>query len=255
MSSPTLLFTVSGGAEYALAPNTAVLLMADGSARILDMNDGFYAISAIGALMLQRTLWHGLVAAAEQVADECGIEQARAEADLRQFLTTLEQRGIIQRRGPKAAQNAPSSRAARYSASLLKLVIRLLPWRKARAAVLLTAARISLRLFGWTGTIHAWKKRFSQRERVLPRAEADALAEAIADATCDAAAWNPLGVACKERALCCWALARLAGLPAELVIGVELFPLSGHCWCQVGARILSDHPDNCARYVPALCYA
>jgi hypothetical protein len=109
-------------------------------------------------------------------------------------------------------------------------------------------------MLGWPRTIAIWRRLFPVRplERLAPAAEA--LAHAIDDAVCTAAAWNPFGVACKERALSCWALARGAGLPATLVIGVELFPFSGHCWCEAGPWVLSDHAENCVPYLPILRY-
>jgi hypothetical protein len=61
-------------------------------------------------------------------------------------------------------------------------------------------------------------------------------------------------MACKERALCCWALARAAGLAATLVVGLQLFPLAGHCWCEVGSWTLSDDRARCDLYTPVIRY-
>jgi Transglutaminase-like superfamily len=70
-----------------------------------------------------------------------------------------------------------------------------------------------------------------------------------------AAARHILKVECKERALCCWVLARRAGVPAQLVVGICLFPLEGHCWCECGEWIFSDDRDRCASYHPVITYA
>jgi hypothetical protein len=258
MATPTILCgnpTAAGnGAEYSLAPDAAVIWMGDGSARILDMGDSFYAVPPVGALMLQQALRHGPAAAARRVAAEYDVALPRAEADVGRFLAKLERRGVLRRRGQAAGRGARTPLAAGLAALLLKMVAAMLPSRKVQAALLLTLARLSLRLCGWTGTVAAWARHFPLVEGRLAPHRAEATARAIDDAVCSAAAGNPLGVACKERALCCWALARAAGLPAALVIGVELFPLSGHCWCEAGSWIVSDRPDNCARYTPALRY-
>jgi hypothetical protein len=120
--------------------------------------------------------------------------------------------------------------------------------------VLLSTAKLSIRLFGWVRTVAAWQRRFPAAGSLIADGT-EAAARGIDEAVCSAAAINPLGVACKERALACWALARTAGLPATLVIGIDLFPLTGHCWCEVGPWIVSDHPDNVTRYIPALRYS
>jgi hypothetical protein len=69
------------------------------------------------------------------------------------------------------------------------------------------------------------------------------------------ASGHPLPMACKERALACWLLLRWEGLAARLVVGLEFFPLVGHCWCEVGSLVLSDYPDHCEFYTPVLNYA
>jgi Transglutaminase-like superfamily len=255
MNHPTIITatptTLTDGLAYALSPDAAVLLMDDGSARILDMADRFYAVPPIGALMLVQTLQHGREAAARHVARAYGVAVARVTDDLNRLLAPLEQAGVIlpsgcrrrQRRGPLAG----------LAARLVQVALRRSPLG-VRAPALLTLATLSLRLFGWSATLAAWRQQFPLRPGVVAPHTADETARAIDEAVCSAAAANPLGVACKERGLCCWALARSAGLPAELVIGVERFPLVGHCWCEVGPRILSDHPENVACYLPVLRY-
>jgi hypothetical protein len=240
--------------EYSLSPDAAVLVMEDGSARIIDMGDCFYAVSPIGSLMLRETLENGPAGAVQKVVVEYAITPSQGEADLGRFLTNLERRGILLRRGEVAGRSSAGSPGARLLARMLKTVIRFRRSPKAQAAALLTFARLSLKLFGWAQTVRAWKRSFSLREGRALADNVEALAQRIDDAVCSAAAHHPLGVACKERALSCWALARRAGVSAALVIGVEHFPLSGHCWCQIGVRIVSDRPDNCARYVPVLRY-
>jgi Transglutaminase-like superfamily len=238
----------ANGSEYCLAPDAAVIVMPDGSARVLDMADRIYAVPPVGAMMLRETLQHGPILAAEAVAAAYGAPLPRVEADLRQFLTPLEQRGILLR---GASRRPRGALAAGLMVRLVKSMLGALPSLKARAGALLTLARLSFRLFGWTGTVAAWRRCFPLR---AGSAEVEARAGAIDDAVCAAAAGNLFGVACKERALTCWALARSEGLPASLVIGIELYPIAGHCWCEIGSRIVSDHPENCARYTPALRY-
>lgn len=258
MTTPTILCcrqaATDNGLEYSLTPDAAVILMADGSARILDMGDRFYSVPPVAALFLRETLEHGPASAVQRVAAAYDVAALQAEADLARFLATLVKRGILQQRSAGSAQRPESARTANLAAGMLNRGLRWLPSLKARAAVLLTAARLFLRASGWTRTVSAWRQHFPLVPAQLAPAGAETLARTIDEAVCTAAAWNPFGVACKERALACWALARSAGLPAALVIGIELYPLTGHCWCEAGPWIVSDHADNCASYIPALRY-
>jgi hypothetical protein len=240
--------------EYSLTPDAAVILMADGSARILDMADRFYAVPPVATLMLQQTLQHGLASAVQRVAAEYDVARSQAEDDLRRFLATLEKRGILRRNRGGGGRGSDGLPKKCLAAGMLNLTLGWMPSLKAQAAALLTAAKLCLGSLGWTRTVAAWRRQFPIRPVCLSPHQAETRARAIDDAVCSAAAWNPFGVACKERALSCWVLARTAGLPAALVIGVELFPLSGHCWCEAGPWIVSDHAENCVSYVPALRY-
>ena len=52
------------------------------------------------------------------------------------------------------------------------------------------------------------------------------------------------------RALCSWSLARAAGLHAALVVGIDLFPIAAHCWCEVGTQTLGDEREHCNSFTP-----
>lgn len=123
-----------------------------------------------------------------------------------------------------------------------------------QAAVLLTLAYLCFTFFGWARTVAPWQR--CARRLALADGTADPAAlDAVDGAVRDLAASLPLPVACKERALSCWTLARWAGLPATLVVGLDLFPLAGHCWCESGTRTLSDDAQRCALFTPILQYA
>jgi hypothetical protein len=111
-------------------------------------------------------------------------------------------------------------------------------------------ARLSFALFGWTATIAAWQEAHAH----FPSRQAgDGDAETIQalDKTVRAAvAGHPVAVACKEQALCSWSLVRATGLDASLIVGIELFPMAGHCWCEVAAQPLGDDEERCARFAP-----
>jgi len=41
-------------------------------------------------------------------------------------------------------------------------------------------------------------------------------------------------------------------VPATLVIGIKMRPFTAHAWVQIGERVVNDHPEIVARYVPIL---
>jgi Transglutaminase-like superfamily len=86
------------------------------------------------------------------------------------------------------------------------------------------------------------------------RRGAEDSAQEVDHAVRTVAATHPLALACQERALCCCLLLWRRGLPAKLVVGVNLYPLTSHCWCELEERTLSDDADTCARFMPVLTY-
>src|SRR5688500_13541787 len=84
--------------EYVLAPDVLLLLVQDGTARLLDMDGCFYALSAIGATMLQETLQHDTTTAAQRIATHYGVQAQRVQGDIETFLAELERRRLIHRR-------------------------------------------------------------------------------------------------------------------------------------------------------------
>lgn len=228
--------------------------MQDGNACVLDMRRSFYALPPVGAMMLRRVLETDLTTAASLVAAEFGVPIAQVQGDMRHFLKDLEDRDLLRQPGqPSRPQQIP--RGARVVATLLALAFAARRSTQARAAWGLTLARLSLRLFGWTATVSAWKRRIEGPTRepapVTPGTQAGAI-DAIVRA---AAARHVLGMDCKERALCCWAMAKRAGLPASLVVGIRPYPLAGHSWCEIDGVIVSDDRQSCARYTPVFRYA
>jgi hypothetical protein len=241
----------SDAAVFSLAHDVIFVTVHDGSARLLDMAGRFHAVPAVGTLMLQETLAHGAEAAVQRITQEYGVKPGQVQHDLDVFLRELENQGLL-----CSLENRQRRRGA--GAWLARLVLRpalsaiqrLFRAPESKARALLGLARISFGLFGWTRTIAVWKEahaHLASRQAGEPDKQA---VRAVDQAVRVAAASHPFAVECKERALCCWALARSAGLHAALVVGINLFPLAGHCWCEVGPQTLSDNQDRCADYTP-----
>jgi hypothetical protein len=152
----------------------------------------------------------------------------------------------------RAAADAAEARHSRRAAIFLRPIfsaIRFLPLR-VRTWTLLSAARAAIRMFGWNDTRRAWLD-LPERTRAAKGVDQAAISEAVRRV----AARHLFGVSCKERSLCCWALCRTAGISASVVLGISLFPLASHCWCESAAGCLTDFPDRCESFTPVLKYA
>jgi hypothetical protein len=238
-------------AEYVLPPDVIFLTVEDGSARLLDMGGGFHAMPAVGARMLRETLANGAAAAAARIAADYGVAREQIESDLTAFLRDLESQGLLRSRGSRRDRRSVRLGLARL---LLGPAIhgthRYLRSPGTKARVLLGLARLSFAAFGWTPTVAVWRKAHAHFP-VRQAGEGDAETIGALDRTVRAtAASHPVAVACKERALCSWSLARAAGLQASIVIGVDLFPITGHCWCEVGTHALGDNRARCDTFTP-----
>ena len=231
----------------ALGPDTALVVDGNGASAVLDMNGEFYGISALGAVMLKGAMVFGRKLTAELVARRFGVEPQRIAADLDTLIADLRKRGV----GSANAEPLAHRKAgARIAAGLLAGIFRVTRQNKTRAAATLTLSRLSYALFGWKATVAAWTTRFPEAQGTADAAQARDIDMVVRRVS----ARNWVGADCKERALSCFTLARAAGLPASLHIGVALYPLGGHCWCRIGEHLVSDDAERCARFLPVFRY-
>ena len=129
----------------------------------------------------------------------------------------------------------------------------LIRWLPGQVGFLLALAWLCVRLLGWARTVELWDH-LPGCSPSLPAEQHAAYIDSLENTVRGGAARHLLPIECKERALCCWLLLREAGLPACMVVGIDLFPFLGHCWCEVGERIVSDDAARCTRFVPVLSY-
>jgi hypothetical protein len=237
--------------EYVLAPDVIFLTVEDGSGRLLDMRAGFHALPAVGARMLQETLSNGAVAAAARIAKDYGVAQQQVENDLAAFLCELESQGLLcSRHSRRGGRQRGLGLARALVRPGLYAAHRFLRSPAAKARALQALARLFFALFGWTRTVVVWQEAHANfPARPADEHDAETIA-ALSQAVRTAAATHLVTVACKERALGSWSLARAAGLHASIVVGVFLFPIAAHCWCEVGAQTLSDERERCDEFTP-----
>jgi hypothetical protein len=241
--------------NFVLAPDVLMVPIQDGRVCLLDMGRKYYALPALGAEMLTRTMEGGIAAAVAPIADRYGVDPQRVHADLTALLSELCDQGLIR---PKSARESGFDPGTRLGRLLLRplLVLIYLIWHSwdARATALLTLAYLSFRLLGWVRTIAVWRACFQPHSNSRTGEERQHLLEAMDEAVRRSASSHFLAVNCKERGLCCWALGRAAGFPAAMVIGINPFPLAGHCWCEADGQILSDDLEHCENFVPVIRY-
>lgn len=259
----SILRTEAGVTEgdYRLAPDVIFLRIQDGSARLLDLGGNFYALSQMGAQMLYGALHGDTAAVAVRIATEYHAEIFHVQSDLHAFLLDLEEKRLI--------SHVRRSRRLFQSKRIFPLFV-LVPLLRAIAAcpcslqrktwALLTLAFVAVRLFGWPRTIASWHYCLARTQSMQEYAsgnvttELEQSAKDVDEAVRSIAARHFLHVECKERALTCWWLLCSAGFPAKLVLGVHLFPLGCHCWCEVGQLVLSDDEDRCVQFTPVHSY-
>jgi hypothetical protein len=233
-----------------LAPDVLLVLVEDGSSRLLDLDGQFFGLAAVSTLLLETALRQGTRQAARKVAEVYGVPLSRVEADLAGFLADLSKRGLL---APPGRRRGLRNLFRSFQAWSLLIALRLLlaaplpfAWR---VWLLLLFANFSLRVFGWARTVAAWRRH--QRGAAIQSGNT-AILEETSQVVRHIASGHLLLMECKERALCCWALLRDAGVEAELVVGVELFPFRGHCWCEYEGWVVGDDVERCTRFVPVL---
>jgi hypothetical protein len=245
-------------AAYRLGPDVLVLVVDDGTARIMDLGGDHFAITETAASILLGTLRTGADRTCRSIAALTGapIERVRADADA--LLDELTAAGILLRAGqrPDARSRRAHLTEAAARAALRRWLVRDrgTTWTAWRLIALAWAATHAL---GWASTARWWRDEVEAAggRDGRGRGQHGPGLEAITGATASVVARHPLPVACKERALCAYTLTRRAGYPAQLVLGVSVFPFASHVWCESAGRVVGDRlEDGCDQFAPVLTY-
>lgn len=255
--SPPAQGTQSDG--YRLADDVYLVIVEDGSGRLVDLAGDACAITNSGTAMLEMVLGRSFEAATEALAQQFPLNLMQARADMDSFLLELTAQDLIVPPGSTRRSNWSLRRDLAWLMAPIVYLCALGPakWLTLKAWVLLTASYLSTRIFGWPNTLRTWQacsspSRRGIRSRVSD--DPDAL-DAIDTIVRRTITRHPLNLGCKERALCCQTLTHAAGLPAKIVLGVDLFPFGLHCWCESGSRVVADrYEGRCDRYTPLATY-
>jgi len=258
MSTRTQDATASDG--YCLSENVFFVVAEDGTGRLLDLAGNVCAITTTGTVMLEMVLrGQDFDRACDALADRFRADLQQVYRDMKAFLLDLERQHLLAPPGSTRRRTWSVGRKLCWLIAPILYLCAFKPdrWLKAKVWVLLTVAYISTRAFGWPNTVSVWESCTSPRLGRQGKSSDDGGMLSTIDAVATRAiARHPLNLGCRERALCCQALARAAGLPAKIVLGIELFPFALHCWCESRSRILADrYEGRCDRYTPLAVYS
>jgi len=64
-----------------------------------------------------------------------------------------------------------------------------------------------------------------------------------------ACVWYPKTSLCLPRSAVATCLLRDAGIPAQLVVGVQKIPFKAHAWVEVASRVVNDKPEVQSEYM------
>lgn len=235
--------------RYRLNPNVHVILVKDGTSRILNLDGFFIALPVISTLMLKLILQYEFSVVVNKLADQFKTDQFRISKDLSVFLKKLEALKVITK--------SPAKQIIKLSYLLqcfLEITVPLtteIPNKLIQHKVLLLLAWCSFKLFGWNKTVNSWKQYF-YNQTVSPTKSVSVLK--ISEEIQVAVSRHFIKMDCKEKAIVCWAICQKEGIPASLVLGINLYPLSSHFWCEFEGNSLTDNKERCNRFFPLIMY-
>jgi Transglutaminase-like superfamily len=242
--------------EHRLAPDVLLVTVWDGSSRLINLSGACYGLPVISTMLLEITLQQGLDEAVRTVAARYDVSTERVRADFEVFLRDLSRQGLLTRPAQEGCRPRLLGRlATRPLAGALRVILRTFRSDTRRAKALLAFACTSLKLLGWAKTIKLWQEACVAPADARPREAELVRLESIHRVVREALSRSILPADCKARALCCWAMLRSAGHSARLVVGIDLFPFLGHCWCECGTQVLGDGGDRTGRFMPVLQYS
>jgi hypothetical protein len=244
---------------YRLADDVYLIIVEDGSARLINLAGEACAITSSGAAMLEMVLGNSFEAATAALARQFPLNVSQARSDMESFLLELTSQGLLVSPGSmtRSSWSLRSGLAWIVAPIVYCCGLGSPKWLKLKASILLTVSYISTRLFGWPNTLRVWHASASAshlRKSSQSGDDCDTL-DAIDTIVRRVIMRHPLNLGCKERALCCQAMTHAASLPAKIVLGVDLFPFGLHCWCESGSRVVADrYEGRCDRYTPLATY-
>ncbi len=235
-----------------LRDGVILILLADGSSCLLDFDGDFYRLSQRATRILVANLELGCSAAAEAIALPLAISADDAARASMKLIRRLKHLGLL-------VTDLTDGR--RMCHPLRKFVARFLHAtssirfgsRPRGIRLLLCSAWASMRIAGFGTTVEQWVQSNSASDK--PFRSVWPSENQLAELVCESSLRLPLEISCKERALCVWRLVREAGIPAGLILGIDIAPFQAHFWCSSIGGVIGDDPEYCARFTPVFDFS
>ena len=134
--------------------------------------------------------------------------------------------------------------SSQLETAVAPVVPRSLPASPALAFLGFAAADVIIRFGGFHRlyeTVRRWpvsKKRFANAEQI----------GAVIAAVDRAGRYYPKHALCLQRSAVGTCLLRMAGAPAEMVMGCRKIPFRGHAWVEVNGEVVNDKPNVQVHY-------
>jgi hypothetical protein len=206
--------------ELRMHPDVVVVERPDGTSWLLHMSANTLRLDLDSTQLLQSILARGADGSARELAQRYEMDEEEVRRDVAAFVRDLQRQRVLVSGTDGDRDTGMAGRVIDASFAFADRPSRA-PRR--RAWWLLLAARLSVALFGWAATIRAWERRYPQPAEPRDDDDGDAL-DQIDHVVRDTAARSLLHHECKERGLACLAMARRAGVPADLLIGLTYSP-------------------------------
>ena len=240
--------------SYTLRKDVVWLTAEDGSSRLFDMNDVSYGLNELATRMLAALTAGSRQQAIEAITSEFQIERAVADADMQLLIDKLAGLQLIVRADARSESSTPPSnrlmRGVMFPA--LKAVGKISNLR-VEAFLTMSLIRLFLAMRGLpecAAALEQAARRLGSKDQPVRDRTVEEVEAAVAATVMN----HPSKMACKERALCCWFMLKRRRAAAEVVVGVTLSPVTGHCWCESGNRIIADTVERCSNFTPIWRY-
>lgn len=236
--------------DYALADGVAWLKAEDGSSRLFDLERSSFGLNESATRMLDGILNGTIHGTVQDLANEFHVDRATLSADLAELVKRLESSGLVVRSG--CDRNKDGNLLHRLLGATCHLIVSRIVARSSRirteASLALSVLRVAVRVLSVSQLAAVLDRSLPAGDQPLDGGAAARVVDEVEATIMSSVHRLPLETACKERALCCWFMLRRRRVPAELLVGVTLNPVSGHSWCQYGDRIVGDTIDRCCDF-------
>ena len=247
--------------QYALNVNV-VLSKEEDLVYMLDFDNGqFYALDQMAGLMLSLVLEKGYQSAIVNISADYEVSQEQIKKDLDELIVQLHAKNLIHSTDQSHTQD--NNIIIRFINNILKKKLLIITelCRKTinpqadinhtSVNLLLTLSWLSFRILGWNKTLSLWRQWHGQTLAIMPENLQEILQNIDKTIRTSAASKLLLPIVCKERALVGYqVLHTFYQLPAELVLGIQKYPLHIHAWVECQGMIVTDEPAHCQTYTP-----